>query len=631
MTTINSYSTTNRITGMVSGLDVDSIVESLMEAEEVPLEKLEQKKELVEWKRDAYREVSNLLRAFADKYLNYSSSSFNMLSQSTYQQYSSTSTAESIVTVTPDSKATTGSHTVVVSNLATAASCQSSAGVTAAITAFSTADFDAAVGSSLVLEIDGTEYTVALDESITGIDDLQKAIDEAVGSGKIVVSDTNGDGTGYLTIAKAEESGIGTITLSNGDEGDALSALGFSSIDDLSNYLDTADTLETIAERLGFDFDSGGNVNLTINGVSFEFSKSTTLESMMDEINTSAAGVTMKYRTNSDSFSLTANNTGAGNTLRISESGSTFIQDIGITGYTSGEDAVVTIDGEKYTRSSNSLTLDGVTYSLKAESTETQTVSISQDTDAVYTKITSFIEAYNDLIDSINNTISEEYDRDYQPLTDDQKAEMSDDEIEAWEEKAKTGLLEDDTTLTNLLRNMRTALYESVSGVSVNLTEIGISTSSNYQDKGKLVIDEDALREAIESNPAGVMNLFSQQSTTYSGTASVVNLSSAQREIRTGEEGLAYRIYDILQDNISTNTGIGNTKGILIEKAGLEDDSSEYDNLLTSQINNYSEKIEAMLKKLEEKENNYYEKYSLMETYINQMNNQLNTLLSYLE
>lgn len=631
MTTISSYSTTTRITGLVSGLDVDSIVESLMEAEEVPLEKLEQKKELVEWKQDAYREVSNLLRAFADEYLNYTSTSSNMLSQSTYQQYSITSTDESIVTVTADSEAATGSHTVVVSNLATAASYQSSAGVTGAITAFSTADFNAAVGSSLVLEIDGTEYTVALDESITSIDDLQEAIDEAVGNGKIAVSDTNGDGTGYLTIAKAEDSGIGTITLSNGDDGDALSALGFSSDDELSNYLDTADTLETIAEKLGFNFDSEGNVNLTINGVSFEFSKSTTLKSMMNEINASDAGVTMKYSTNSDSFSITANNTGAGNTLSISESDSTFFQDTGITNYTTGEDAAVTIDGEKYTRSSNSLTIDGVTYNLKAESAETQTVSISQDTDAIYDKITSFIEDYNDLIDSINSTISEEYDRDYQPLTDDQKAEMSDDEIEAWEEKAKTGLLEDDSTLTNLLRNMRTALYESVSGVSVNLTEIGITTSSNYEDKGKLVIDEDALREAIESDPAEVMNLFSQQSTSYSGTTSVVNLNSAQREIRTSEEGLAYKIYDILQDNISTNTGINKQKGILIEKVGLEEDSSEYDNLLTSQINNYSEKIDAMLEKLEEKEDNYYEKYSLMETYINQMNNQLNTLLSYLE
>ncbi len=627
-----SYSSSNRITGLISGLDVDSIVSQLMEAEKQPLNKLTQKRQLAEWKQDAYREVINELRAFSDEYFNYSNSSSNMLSQSIYEQYAVTSTDESVVSVSAASDAEAGTHTVVVSNLATAASYKSSSGVTKAITGSSAADFSDISGKSFVLNIDGTETTVTLDDSITDIDSLQEAIDEAVGSGKVTVSDTNGDGTGNLTISKVEGSGVGTITLSGGDGKSALSALGFSSGDDLSNYLDTTDTLETIASRLGnsFAFDSDGNINITINGVDFEFSKSTTLKAMMTEINSSDAGVTMKYSQTSDSFSIISDDTGTANGISLSETGSTFLQGAGITSYTAGEDAVATIDGEKVTRSGNTITLDGVTYTLKAESTEEQTVSVSRDTDAIYDQIKSFVDDYNSLIESINEKISEDYDRDYPPLTDDQKEEMSEDEIEAWEKKAKTGLLENDSTLESILSSMRSALYQSVSGVSTHLTEIGITTSGNYQDKGKLEIDEDALREAIESDPEEVMNLFSRQSSSYPGTSTVRSLTSSQRSTRTSEEGLAYKLYDILQDNISTYTGLDGKKGSLLEKAGLVGDGTEYTNTLSKQIDEYDDEIDAMEERLDEKEDYYYNKYSLMETYLNQMNNQISALQSYL-
>lgn len=630
---VSNYTNTSRITGLVSGIDVDSTVKQLMEAEKQPLYKLQQKKQLAEWRQDAYREVINKLRAFNDTYFNYTGTSGNMLSQSAYEQFSTTSTDASVVSVTAGSGAAAGSHTVSISSLATAASYKSIQKVTKDITASSAANFSNMAGKSFVIDIDGTETTVGLDASVTDIESLQSAIDAAVGSGKIKVSDSNGDGTGYLTISKVEGSGVGTIALSSGTGSSALSAMGFSSSDELSNYLDTTDTLEEISARLGnsFSFDSEGYVKLTINGVSFEFSKSTTLKKMINEINNSEAGVTMKYNALSDTFSVTADKTGAGNKISMSESGSTFLQGAGITSYTAGKDAVVEIDGQKLTRSSNTVTLDGVTYSLKAEGSSQQTVTVSADTDAVYDRIKSFIDDYNSLISDINEEISEEYDRDYPPLTDAQKDEMSDDEIASWEKKAKTGLLEGDSTLKSLLSNMRSALYESVQGVSAHLTEIGITTSSNYQNKGKLIINESKLRTAIESDAEGVMNLFSQQSASYPGTTSARNLTSTQRQTRSSEEGLAYRLYDILQDSISTYTGISGKKGSLIEKAGLEGDGSEYSNLISDQLDKYSEEIDDMTERLDAKEDKYYKQFSLMETYINQMNSQLTSFQSYLE
>lgn len=628
----NNYYGSNRVTGMVSGMDVDGIVKQLIDAEKKPLDKLQQKKQLEEWRRDAYREIINKLRVFSDKYFNYSNGSNNLLSQSTYRQFSSSSSNESIVGVSTTSEAKAGLHRIIVNNLATSAYYKSSSDVTKAITGSSLANFSEAVGKSFVLNIDGTKTTITLDDSVTDIDSLQAAIDKAVGSGKVKVSDSNGDGTGAITISKVDGSGIGTITLSGISGKSALSALGFSGDDNLSNYLNINDTLETSSNKMGkpFSFDSEGKINLTINGVNFKFSKDTTLKEMMEKINNSDVGVTMKYNAASDSFSITANETGAANGIQMSETGSTFLKDVGLTNYTAGEDAVATIDGEKVVRSSNTITQDGVTYTLKAESDEEQTITITQNTDSVYDQIKSFVDDYNSLIDSINKLISEKYDRDYPPLTDDQKAAMSEDEIATWEKKAKTGLLENDSELENILSRMRSALYGSVDGVSSHLTEIGITTGSNYLDKGKLEINEDKLKKAIESSPEKVGELFSQQSSSYPGTTAVRNLSSDQRETRTREEGLAYKLYDILQDSISTYTGRDGRKGNLLEKAGQVGDGTEYDNILSKNIEKYNEEIEAMIDKLSKKEDYYYNKYSIMENYINQMNSQINTLQSYL-
>lgn len=626
---ITSSSSTLRITGMVSGLDTDAIVEELMAAEKIPLNKLYQKKQLAEWKMEAYREISNSLRTFNDKYFDILNTSNCMLLSSTYKQYASTSSDSLVVTASGNTEASAGAHKILVSNLATAATYKSSAGVTKDIAASSAADYSSAAGKSFVLSLDGDETSITVDADITTVEGLQSAIDDAVGSGKVKVSE---DDSGYLVITGVEDSGIGKITVSDGTDG-ALSYLGFADGDNVSNRLNTSDTLETIAGKMenSFSFDSDGKLKLSINGKDFEFDKSTTLSKMMSTINNSSdAGVTMKYSESEDTFVFTAKKTGAGNKINISESGSTFLTGAKATEYTAGEDSVVTIDGQKLVRSTNSVTQDGVTYKLVSESTEEQTISLSLDTDAIYEKIASFISDYNSLIDSIDDKISEEYDRDYQPLTDEQKEEMTDDQIEIWEATAKTGLLHNDSVLESMLSNMRSALYQSVGDVGVHLSNIGITTSSSYEDKGKLIIDSDALKEAIDADPDAVMNLFSKQSTSYSGTVGLRTLDSSQRATRTSEEGLAYRLYDIIQDNISTYRNTAGKKGLLLEKAGMEGDSSIYDNLLYDEIEDYSEDIETLLDKLDDKEDAYYARFSAMETYINQMNSQLSALQSAL-
>lgn len=637
-TTVNG---TTRITGLSSGIDVDSIVEQLMAAEkEKKLNKLQQKEQLATWRQEAYREIISDIQAFTNKYFNLTSSN-SLLSSKNFNQFTVTSSSDA-VTASYTSAASAGSHSVTVSQLATKATLASGASLSADVQGSAAADYSALSGKSIVLTVDGTEYTVSLGD-VTDLTSLQDAVDDAVGEGKVTVGTTNNSsGVSVLTFTAAvitnedgttSDSGVQEIAVSAPSSGESgLSALGFVAADGavLSNRLTTSTaTLEDIAAYLGITFNSTDGIELTVNGTSFTFDKSTTVEEMIDEINDADCGATIEYDQTSGKLVMTAAATGAGNKLTVTEgTGSDFLSKA-LSVATAGKDAKLTVDGQAMTRSTNTVTVDGVTYTLNATTAETATVSLTQDTDAVYDLVSSFVEDYNSLIETITAATTEDYDADYPPLTDDQKAEMTDEEIENWEAQAKVGLLEDDSLLRSLLSELRSAMVDSISGVSTSIFAIGIDTGS-YDENGKLYIDEDALKEALQSDPDEIMKLFTQQSSSYSGTASVRKLTSAQLATRYSEEGIAYRFYDVLAKYTSTVHDNSGSKGLLLEKAGVENDTSSTDNALSELIEEYQSALADEEDRLDEYEERLYAKYTTLETYINEMNTQLSALQSYL-
>lgn len=60
------------------------------------------------------------------------------------------------------------------------------------------------------------------------------------------------------------------------------------------------------------------------------------------------------------------------------------------------------------------------------------------------------------MIDMVNGKLTEKKYRDYTPLTEEQKKDMTEKQIELWEEKAKSGLLRGDTILSGATNQMRT-------------------------------------------------------------------------------------------------------------------------------------------------------------------------------
>ncbi|MCW3488763.1 flagellar filament capping protein FliD [Dethiobacter alkaliphilus] len=404
--------------------------------------------------------------------------------------------------------------------------------------------------------------------------------------------------------------------------------------------LNLGDTMETVSGKLAngdFEFDENGNFSLSINDKQITINKNDTLRTALSKINSSGAGVQASYSTFSDTFTFTSQATG--DKYITTDDGGNFFSALGIdvdaeTGNIgqSGRDAVFTINGFEGTRSANTFTIDGITYSInqkidEADNADPVQINVAVDSDAIYNTIETFIEDYNKLIDDISSKLREERFRGYPPLTDEQKEAMSDREIEKWEEMAQSGLLRGDSALEGMLRDMRSAIYSAVG--SDHLTAMGIETSRNYLDNGKLVLRNGGadLRAAITENPDRVVDLFTRSSEiSYSP-----NLSPEERTQRYNESGLAHRLSDVLQDNIRTSRNSSGRKGTLIERAGIEGDSSEFSNFYDRQIRQVNERIDQINTRLQRKEEQLWRQFTAMEKSLEQLYSQGDWLTQQLQ
>lgn len=493
---------------------------------------------------------------------------------------------------------------------------------------------------------DGTAVetvNIYLDSDYTDPEELRIAIQDQIKNAKVSGVEVKIE-DGKISFVSTDQNAVKQITV---EAEDVRSALGFSSSQTSSNRINLNDTLENINKSgilaENFNFGTDDELSFSINGTEFTVSKTDTLSSIFTRINRSDAGVTIRFDTINNCFVMQSKNTGSAAVIDNEDNtdgdGSNFFGALGIKtttkqggDITRGTNASLIIDKVEVERSTNEFTIEGVTYKLQEMASGADpisaTVTVSSNPDELFEKIKGFVDKYNELVGLINTKLNEERFRDYEPLTSEQKAEMSENEIKLWEEKARSGLLRNDSTLSSILNNMRRALYDAIysdasdsdSKLSLHLSSIGITTSSNYKDGGKLVIDEQKLKNAIINNPDEVVQLFAKDD---SGISYYNTLSdSSKKSERYKESGLAVRLSDIIQDNIRVIGNSNGQKGALLEKAGMIGDSSEYTNLLYKEIKSYDKSIYEMTIKLIEKENSYYNMFAAMEDALNKMYSQ---------
>ncbi len=143
-----------------------------------------------------------------------------------------------------------------------------------------------------------------------------------------------------------------------------------------------------------------------------------------------------------------------------------------------GEDAVITLNGVKYTSNTNNITVNGLTIEALATTSDPLTITVSNDTDAIYDKVKDFLTDYNNLMNEMQKLYNADSAKDYEPLTDDEKGEMSESEIEKWEQKIKDSLLRRDSTLSGIISSMTMSMMKTyeINGETVSWSTFGIHT-----------------------------------------------------------------------------------------------------------------------------------------------------------
>lgn len=486
-----------RIGGLASGMDIDQLVNKLMTAERMPLDKMQQDKTLLEWKRDAFREINTKLSELDNLML-------DMKLSKTYNPKTISSSMESAVTATGTPSTSNGSFEMKVSQLASNA--------------------------------------INVSTEKVNIDPTKTLEEQGISFG------------GKVTFQTYNESGEAV---------------------DQEVEVKTDDTLNSLLKRIT---DEDNNVRA--------FYDEGTDKVIMETTRTG------DYNPNGNEITFAAGSF-FDSVLKMKQENETGGQNAQFEYNNSG----LTMESKE-----NSYKMNGMTFNFKnTTGADSAKLTVTNDVDASVEKIMKFVEKYNEVIEMINDVQKEERYRDYPPLTEEQKKEMSEDEIERWEERAKSGILRGETSLTSGLFDMRQSWYSSVEtgGEYKSLTQIGITTSSNHLDGGKLIVKEDDLRAALQENSADVQKLFANSS-------------------EGDDRGIINRLEDSLDRTMNT---IG-------ERAGKATSTTLDSYTLGKRMKDLNTRISDFEDRLTQVETRYWNQFTAMEKAISRMNNQSAQLMS---
>ena len=383
-----------------------------------------------------------------------------------------------------------------------------------------------------------------------------------------------------------------------------------------SNKINSGSTLS----NLGFKPEADGTYKLNINGTEISLDKNATISSMMSAVNKSAAGVTMTYSSLTNSFTLESKEFGGAGKVEVGDTSLGrslgLVDDNGTVGASEGQNAIFEINGQEVYLNDNTYTLDGNTFTFNDNMTigETYTVNIKKDSTTVKDALKKFVESYNKLIDDVYGYIGKSPAKDddgntYEPLTNAEKDEMSEDEITKWEEKAKQGVLYNDSTVSTVMSQMRSALYTSVTlddGSKFGIYNLGIKTSSEWSEHGKLQIDENAFDKAFENNEDAIIKLFTDSDT-----------------------GMMKKLNSVI-DGAVKSSGAANTRGTLVRKAGKADSSVTTDSTIYKEMVKMQDRLKELQDRYDTKEEYWWKVFTNMETAMADLNSQTSYISSYL-
>lgn len=517
-------------------------------------------------------------------------------------------------------------------------------------------------GKELFFSYNGVSKSIKLPETgdittMEGLkDSIQNSLNKVFGNGAVTVNVGGAGGTqGTLSFTTNASS---TFRVTGGDAGllGSSGALKMTAGDGNRLNMDAGFEENKMTGAGSGDLytgtwkDQDGNdkeeLYLEINGTRIKgLTAKSSMREIIQAINDSDAGVTISYMETSDKFTIAAKEGGTAGKIEFGEkvtdeSGKDTVNFASVlfgmadcdehnTAVSKGQDAIMTVsygdsaDVVEVVRNSNSFKFEGSDFTLNGTFTakltdpsdpnsppiaeELITFTSKPDTEKVTKQVKDMVEAYNQLVEEVNKQNSTKPNRQYKPLTDEQKAKMSESEIRSYEEKAKEGILFNDSDLRGLSDKLRFVFSGVVNGKT--LKDMGITVSSSYSEHGKISFDETKFSAALERDPEAVQTLFT-------GTVDGNN-----------QDGFMARMSDIYVQYGKTD-GI---KGSLINKAGSPASASSLlKNSIQTQLDAIDENTKSLTKKLQAEIDRYSSQFTQLEKLIAQMNSQSSSLASFM-
>ncbi len=626
-----------RTTGLVSNLDTESIIKELMSVQTSKKTKIENNITKLEWKQEKWKDLNEKIYAL------YTDSLAKMRLQSTYLAKNATSSDDAL-SVSASSTAAEGAHTVKVSQMASSQYLTSAALDSSVTSSTLLSDLGFSTDGSAVITFkkEGEDaVSLTVDSDTTVYDFITAAKDAGLNASydtsnyRLFISSKTSGTDGAFSITSNTSTSVAERTAVKTAVGfDSLSSASQATVNEqLNAYRDaivsgdsaaelTAQTaiediaLKTITDRVSDETEATYRAGLASDS---DFSQTEldqliedalASQSVTDELDAKALSVSnafSNYATAIENETLSSDgsltNLGLENvTYSIANGTATY------NAMTSGATLVgaanggIVYNGVSLTGSSNTYTVNGLTFTVNSQAAvgETISINVSKDIDTAYQSVKDFVTQYNELLQEMNDLYYADSASGYDVLTDDEKEQMTDDQIDKWETKIKDSLLRNDSTLGSLLSTMKTGLSSmtTVNGTQYALANFGIATG-DYSEKGLLHIygDEedsygadftDKLKTALENDPDTVMSVLTQ----ITG-----NLYSAMTE-------------KMSSSSISSALTFYNDKQ------------------LDSQKDNYEEQLADMEDRLTALEDRYYEQFTAMETAMANITSTQSTLAS---
>jgi flagellar hook-associated protein 2 len=494
--------------GLGSGIDTESLIARLVEIEKRPATAIQKQQTRLKQQQAAYSTVSARL-------IGMQTTAYNLNRLRSFDLVTATTSNTDAVTVTADTGAQIGSHTITITQLAKAQKI--STGMQSSQTT--------ALGVSGQILVNGKAITVSASDSLQTIaGNINSA---GVGVSASIISPTTGEF--YLTLGSNNTGAQGKITISDTGSGNVLQSLGMfnataptvrsaigASGAGSSLFSDSGTSVGTL---LGLTSPASGTVVINGQNVSIDLATDS-LSVIAGKINTADPTAGASVVTVTDPITGNSRQQLQMTNFSSSTDSNHILENLGILqkGYgagrelTQGQNATFTLDGLTASRPTNTITdaISGVTFTLKADGGATSNVTVNRDTSTIKSNVEAFVKAFNDTMDTVASYST------YDP------------------DSGATGILFGDGNMQSLVDGLYEQITENVDGLAAsmaNISQAGVSLNQN----GRLEINDAELMEALNENLDGVAKLFRAYGTP---TNSAVQFVSSTDKTHPSSPGL---------------------------------------------------------------------------------------------